>query len=192
MSRRGKRTPPHKPTSYGSGGAIDNKILRATVHGAGTLATSGIGALFFAISLDPSTLTGTDWADFSSTYDEFRVTGVTFQFYCAAPNSVTLNNSMVAIAFDNDSSVVPTTFSQVRQYANSRVFSALMNHNKGLPFAVTYWRPVAGAETPILWSDVATPATSVGSLQIGCTGLTVSTDYLYYTADYYLEFRGRR
>ncbi len=181
----------HRTAAY-DGGNSGNSIHRHIVHGAGTLTTSVGGVLNSALAVDPSTLTGTDWGDFSSLYDEFRVIGVRFRLISLATNSSALANNIGVCAFDNDSSNLVTSFSGVRQYGTSTVISAIFQHPRSAPFDITWWRPTSGAETTIPWSDVATPGTSVGSVQIYIDGLAATTSYLAYAIDLYTEFRGRR
>lgn len=165
-------------------------MLRITIHGATTLATNGAGAINGAFSMDPSAATATDWADISSTYDEFRVRGVRIRFIPLGPNSVTYLNGFVGVAFDNDSAGNPGSLSAVRQYSTSRLFPALWSNDKVVSF--TWWRPMRGSETTIPWYDVATPSGSPGSIQIYGDGLSASTSYFAYAIDYFCEFRGRR
>jgi hypothetical protein len=189
-SKRRSAGPPRQPTAYGVGGKIDNQIVRQTIHGAANLTSSGAGVIAVAIVLDPATIGNTDFSDFSGTYDEFRVTGASIHLISSLPNSTTLANNIAAIAFDNDSSSAPSSFSNVRQYNNSHVFSVVMTHDHGIPRTYTWWRPTAGSETTINWIDVN--STSPGSIQLYVDNLTFSTLYLTYAVELFVEFRGRR
>jgi len=183
----------HRPTQFGSDRKQDDTLVRATIHSATTLASSGAGIINGAFSMDPSAATGTDWADYSSTYDEFRVLGCRVSFISNQPNTLTSLVDLVAVAFDNDSAGNPGSLSAVRQYSTSRIFPAIWNNDKMYSF--TWWRPVRGQETTIPWIDVATPSGSPGSIQIyagGAGGLTASTTYFTYALEYFVEFRGRR
>ena len=190
MSKRRSTGPPHKSQSYGSGGRVDNQIIRATIHGASTLVSSAGGVIAVAIPMDPATVAGNDFTDFSGTYDEFRVIGTTIHLVSQIPNTTVSANNIAAIAFDNDSSAAPTSFTNVRQYNNSFVFSAVMTHDHGQARMYTWWRPTAGSETTINWVDVN--ATSAGSIQLYVDTLTASTTYFSYAVELYVEFRGRR
>jgi hypothetical protein len=159
------------------------------VHGINTFASSAGGIINTNITMDPSTLNGTDWADFSSTYDEFRVMGVRVTLVSTPVNVAAINNSMVAIAYDNDSAANPGSYTTVRQYSTCKLFPAVWTTK---PISFTWWRPVRGRETDIIWCDVATPATSFGSIIVYADSLTVSTNYLWYAIDMFVEFRGRR
>ncbi len=176
------------PQSFGSYESKDNTFVKATVHGSAVLSSNASGNLYASISLDPSTPADTDWADFSSTYDEFRVMGVRVTFTTVAPNANN-SNMLVAVAFDNDTSATPASYTAVRQYSTCKLVPAISTTK---PTICTWWRPTKGAETNIYWADVATPSTSLGSIQVAATLLTVSTQYLFYTIDYFVEFRGRR
>ncbi len=174
--------------------AQDNKIIRQTIHGFGSLASSAGGVIAAAIPLDPSALANSDWADFNSTYDEFRVIGCRLSLVSQGPAAApaTLANSVLALAFDNDSSVNPASFTTVQQYGTVQYRSVLMQHNQGLPMTLEWWRPTAGKETTIAWIDFGSASGSLGSIQVYATGLTASTTYLTYTVDLYCEMRGRR
>ena len=180
----------HRPSVYGSRGTSDNQVLRATVHGATTLSSTAAGIIAVAIPLDPGSLTGNDFNDFTSTYDEFRVLGATINIISMLPNTVLQNNNIAAIAFDNDSSANPGSFTAVRQYNNSHVFSAIMTHNKGDPLSFTWWRPTSGGGATINWIDVA--GTAPGSIQLYVDNLSLSTLYFAYAVELYIELRGRR
>ncbi len=182
-----KAGPPRNPRAYGAEEKQDTTLVRATVHGSGVLSSSAGGVLATAISLDPS-VTGSDWADFSSTYDEFRVIGAKISFSSTQPNN-NVNGNIVAVALDNDSASAPATFSAVQQYSTCRYFPALWT---GKLCSFEFWRPIKGAETAIIWDDVANPSGSLGSIQIYSGSLTASSTYLAYAVELYLEFRGRR
>ncbi len=179
---------PKNPQAYGSSQSQDRTFVRATVHSNGVLTSNASGDILVAITLDPSTGGNSDWADFSSTYDEFRVMGVEIVF-----SSISLNannaNYLGAIAFDNDSSSAPSNLTAVRQYATSTSMPAIWTT---LPIHKKFWRPQLGVETPIMWNDVANPSGSLGSIQIAFGSLSVSTQYLSYHVNMFLEFRGRR
>ncbi len=142
--------------------------------------------------MDPNALTGTDWADFTAVYDEFRVLGAHISLYSSFPNSTTASNNVAVIAFDNDSATAAGSFTAVRQFNNSKTFSALMTHNAGKGFEATWWRPTIGLETPIPWIDINSSSSSLGSILLYADGLNNSTTYLVYVIDLYVELRGRR
>jgi len=179
----------HNPGSYGRNNN-GNNIVRSTVNGAQSYISTAGGTLSIAVPLDPSTLTTTDWADFSATYDEFRVIGVEINLICRLPN-VTSANNIAVMAFDNDSTPAPT-FALVNSYGNSRIFSSIIVHEEGKPLTHRWWRPTAGARTEILWRDVANPSTSTGSIMFYADGLQASTAYWDVAYKFFCEFRGRR
>ena len=180
----------HKnPTHYGSGRSQDNTLVAATIHSLSVLTSSAGGVINTNFPMDPSTAVGTDWADFSSTYDEFRVMGVRITFVSAPVNLTNVNNSMVAVAFDNDSAANPGSYTAVRQYSTSKLFPAVWSTK---PLTFTWWRPTRGMETDIPWCDVATPSTSFGCIPLYVDTLSASSSYLWYALDYFVEFRGRR
>jgi hypothetical protein len=180
------------PRTYGSNLHSDNRIVRATIHGASTLSSNGAGILANAISMDPSALTGTDWADFSSTYDEFRVIGCEINIVSLFQNSVTAANNLLVVAYDNDSSTVPGSYSAALQYSTSNVTSVIFQHSGGAVKNYSWWRPTSGSETTIPWIDVAAPSGSVGAILLYAESVNLSAAYLAVSVKLFLEFRGRR
>lgn len=191
MSHVGKKTKKlaHKPQAYGAGQREDTTLVRATIHGETTLATTAGGVVNGYVNMDPSTLTNTDWADFSGTYDEFRVMGVRVTCTSIQANTA-VNNSFIALAFDNDSaSVSPGSLSAVRQYSTSKLLPAVWSTK---PISFTWWRPTQGGDTAILWCDVATPSQSLGQIPIYTSGLNGTSNYIFMLVEMFCEFRGRR
>ncbi len=178
----------HRSSAYGAQTSSDQTLLRTTVHGSDTVSSSAGGIIQYNISLDPSTAGGSDWSDFSSTYDEFRVMGVRVTVF-NRQFGVAVNGGAVAIAFDNDSGGNPASFTAVQQYSTCRYFPAVWT---GKPISFTWWRPTKGLETAITWDDVANPSTSLGSIPIYASGLSASTSYFQYVVEFFVEFRGRR
>ncbi len=193
MSKR-KTTggPPHNPSAFGAGLSSDNRIVRATIHGYGTFASDGAGKMAAAIQMDPSSLGSTDWADFSVAYDEFRVVGCRLRLASLLQNSITSVNNLMFLAFDNDSHATPTTYTQVQQYSTSVPSCTIFQHPAGGVWSKLWYRPTAGKETTIPWVDVATPSGSDGSIILYADTLTISTSYLVYAVELFVELRGRR
>jgi hypothetical protein len=142
--------------------------------------------------MDPGSVSNTDLADFNVTYDEFRVVGCRLKLFSAAPNSATNNSGIIGFCFDNDSASAPGSLSTVQQYGTYRPIPAIFLHDKGEPLSMSFWRPSAGKATDVPWIDIANPSGSLGSIRLYASGLSVSTTYLYYTIELYMEFRGRR
>lgn len=191
MPKHGKKTQKRahpSPAAFGAGTQQDQTLVRATVHGNFTLTSSAGGVIQYNISLDPSTLGATDWADFSSTYDEFRLLGARVTF-APVQFGVAVNGGLGAIAFDNDSGGNPANMSVVQQYSTCRYF--MVNGFTKL-YSFTWWRPTRGKETAVVWDDVANPSTSIGSIPIYAGGLSANTIYLSLAVEFFIEFRGRR
>jgi len=176
------------PKHYGFGLSKDDTLLSTTIHGTYTYSTTAGGVLAQGMVLDPNALNNNDFADFSSTYDEFRVMGAKVTITNVSPNANNLN-SLVAVAFDNDSAGTPSSYSSVRQYSTCRLTNALIT---GQPSSFIWWRPTRGKETNIPWVDVAAPSGSVGSMPFYGDGLTASTAYWYIAVELFIQFRGRR
>jgi hypothetical protein len=190
MKKSGSNNLSHRPSVYGAGLRVDNQIHRCTIHGNGTLTSTAGGVILQALSLDPNAY-GVDYIDYNGTYDEFRVIGARLSLVSLTTTAVSANSTLM-IAFDNDSAAAPASSTIVQQYSSSSVNSAIMTHTEGKPLIKEFWRPQSGGDTSIVWCDVAAPATSVGSIQIGVNGLTPATAYLNYAVELFCEFRGRR
>jgi hypothetical protein len=182
----------HNPRTYGAGLRSDNRIIRATVNGAATISSNGAGIINSVISMDPSALTGTDWADFSSTYDEFRVLGGEIELVSQFQNSITASNNLLVIGYDNDSTAAQTSYTGALQYSTSNVTSAIFQHSGGATKRYTWWRPTSGGETAVLWTDVAAPSGSPGGMYLYAESLNLSAAYLAVAVKLFVEFRGRR
>ena len=170
----------------------DNQIVPAVIHGFTTVSSSAGGVINASISMDPSSVSNTDWADFSSTYDEFRVLGARLKVMAMNPNSNSLADGLCVVAFDNDSSAALSSFGQGQQYNTAVIFPLIYQSVNGRMLTATWYRPTAGKETTIPWIDVASSSNSPGAILFYATGLTASTLYSSYTVELLLEFRGRR
>ena len=141
-----------------------------------------------SISLDPSTISNTDFTDMTANYDEFRVLGARLKLVSVAPNSTTNTNGFVAIVFDNDSNSSLSSFTGAQQYNTCKLIPAIFLGVQKM----TWYRPTSGSETTIPWIDVNTSSSSAGGILFYATGLTASTAYLSYCVELLIEFRGRR
>jgi hypothetical protein len=166
--------------------------VRAVIHGSQAVSTSGVGVINTVINMDPSLVSGTDWADYSTTYDEFRVLGVKCQIVSTQQFSVTAVNAAAVVIYDNDDTTALTGFNEGRQYSTHHVISAVMMHPQGRPWAATWTRPTSGQLNSIPWIDIGAPTTSPGAIKFYAGGLTVSASYFVVMTDFYVEFRGRR
>jgi hypothetical protein len=180
------------PRTYGAGLSSDNRLLRVTINGALTISSNGAGIVNTVITMDPSALTGTDWADFSSTYDEFRVLGGEIDMVSNFQNSITAANNLLVIGYDNDSTAAQTSYTGALQYSTSNVTSAIFQHSGGKVKRYYWWRPTAGGETTIPWSDVATPSGSPGGMYLYAESLNLSAAYFAVAVKLFVELRGRR
>ena len=170
----------------------DNRIIPGIIHGYTTISSSAGGVINASISMDPSSVSNTDWADFSVTYDEFRVLGVRLRLMSTSPNTTSANEGLVVICFDNDSSGALSTFTEGQQYSTAFIVPSIFQQTNGKMATYTWYRPTAGKETTIAWCDVATPSTSTGAVKFYSSGLTASTQYFSYAVELLCEFRGRR
>lgn len=142
--------------------------------------------------MDPSTISNTDWSDYNTVYDEFRVLGVRIKLMSTSPNTTSANEGLVVMVFDNDSSSSLSSFTTGQQYNTAVIFPSIFQSTNGRMLERTWYRPTSGRQTAQVWYDVATPSSSPGGVLFYATGLTASTQYLAYAVDLLVEFRGRR
>jgi hypothetical protein len=157
----------------------------------GALSTSGSGTLAGNVNMDPSS--SSDWSTLiSNYYDEFRVVAVRAYLTSSQQFSITSKNCPIVVFMDNDSSA-SIGYTTAIQYANKSLIPAIFAHSDGKVWRRVFKRPET-QDSPILWSDVATPSGSLGSLQIvsPVAGLTASTEYFQLQLEYLIEARGRR
>lgn len=169
----------------------DNQhITRQRLVVSGGLATAATTIINTTIPMSP---TGTsEWASFIALYDEFRVLGVRLTMVPLQQGSVTTLNGSIVVVFDNDDTTALTSYNAGLEYDTARPFSLIWYQNQGKLFQQAWSRPTAGANTPVIWTDVAAPTTQPGSIKFYSSGGTASTSYINYNLEYFIEFRGRR
>ncbi len=144
--------------------------------------TGGVTGINYQLALDPSAFQ--DWTPMSQLYDEFRVLGGKVTY---TPINIFINaNLPMYCIFDNDSTPAIASDNEATSYPNCRV------HNSIVPFVYPFKRPET-ATSPVLWRDVATPATSVGSITFfQTTGFTGALNIGQTMTEIIVQFRGRR
>ncbi len=144
--------------------------------------TGGVTGINYQLALDPSAFQ--DWTSFSAIYDEFRVLGGKVTY---TPINIFINaNLPMFCLFDNDSTPTLASDNECTSYPNCRV------HNSIVPFVYPFKRPET-ATSPVLWRDVATPASSVGSISFfQTTGFTGTLNLGQTMTEILVQFRGRR
>lgn len=142
------------------------------------------GTLNFPVSLDASSYD--DWSSISSMFDEFRVLGGKLHFVPDNRYSKSVSLTTPAVMFfDNDNSTSSVTaYNQAFQYRSS-IVGAVDD-----PMTLSWRRP--GVTASAYWTDVASPASSVGSATIFSAGLSASTTYGLLFAEIMVEARSRR
>jgi hypothetical protein len=160
------------------------------LHNAAGIASDGAGTMSGVISLDPSA--AQDWSIIANYYDEFRVIAVRLHIVSLQQFSVTAANGLIVILMDNDSSTVQT-YVNALQYANKRWSPAIFAHTNGMTHNLLFQRPV-NLQSPIDWIDVATPASSLGTIQFisSPASLGLGLNYFNVGVEYMVEARGRR
>lgn len=173
----------------------DNKIYPVRLSVANTMSTSVGGALNNTFILDPSS--SSDWANYATIYDEFRVIGVRIRMVSLQQYSVTNANGIGVIVFDNDDTTALTSVQNGLELDTHRIFSAVFQHaalgddNKDGCLTFVWKRPTS-KDSPILWQDIGGPSGSLGAVKLYVGGLQGSTAYLQYAFEWFTEFRGRR
>lgn len=166
----------------------DNRIYKRRLALVGTITSDAVNRINTVITMNPST--SNDWASVSALYDEFRVVGCRLQLVSRTQNTVTLASNAVFVLFDNDDTGVLTSYDEAANYQNSSIIPALFNNAHTYKFK--YARPSAGMETSLPWSDIATPATSLGAIKMYADTLSATTNYFSYMIEWAVEFRGVR
>jgi len=160
------------------------------MHNAIGVASDGAGTISKVVNLDPSA--SQDWGLISNYYDEFRVVAIRVYVLSLQQYSVTKLNGLLVALMDNDTTTA-ATYVNALQYANKQYIPAVFGHANGRMCVLTFKRP-EDKTSPIVWCDVATPASSLGSFQIisSPVSLTATTDYFNLGFEYMIEARGRR
>ncbi len=148
--------------------------------------STGLSYIYSGITMNPTSYS--DWSSFAALFDEFRVIGGKYTFYPYYAYSTT-DIGLVALAFDNESTGVPTSFDQVVQYTNGKVVP-LQSHPRASH--LTFKRP--NMTPSAYWVDCATPANSLGIVMIATqdTNTTNGRGILYSYMELHVEFRSRR
>ncbi len=136
----------------------------------------------YQVSMDPST--NAEWSSLAALYDEFRVLGGLMVYHPI--NRYTVNSNPLYVCYDNDSTPTLASINDVFDYPNARSWTSCDS------FKYKWQRPNS-ANSPVLWSDVATPSGSKGALTIFTTtsfGSTFNVGQAIF--EFLIEFRGRR
>jgi hypothetical protein len=169
----------------------NNRIYKMRVVNSGTLASAAVtGVINAQVTLNPSG--AAEWSSISTLYDEFRVCGVRISLIPSQINTVTNAQGILVMAFDNDDATALTSVNSGLEYDTCQILQAIWDPKSASASQYSWSRPTSGNSTAIIWCDVATPTQSVGSVKFYSSTLTVSTLYIAYTIEYFIEFRGRR
>jgi hypothetical protein len=169
----------------------NNLIYHQRVVNSGTLASAAVtGVINAQITFNPSG--AAEWTQLSALYDEFRVVGVRMSLIPAQINTVTNAQGILVMVFDNDDATALTSVNSGLEYDTCHVLQAIWDPTRADACQYRWARPTSGNNTAVVWCDVATPTQSVGSVKFYSSVLTVSTLYISYVVEYFIEFRGRR
>ncbi len=167
--------------SHGLGQHYKTKIKIAS-----TIASAGLASVFGYTTMDPSGFS--DWTSFAALFDEFRILRGVIH-YRTVWNCSTSDQGLMAVAFDNDSASIPSTFDGIVQYGTSKTFPVQM---AGRTTSYEFKRP--NITPSAYWTDVASPSGSLGSVQYATVDSTTTNGrgILYQVVEYEIEFRSRR
>ncbi len=97
-------------------------------------------------------------------------------------------NGLVAVTYDFNDSITPTSMPDVLAQGNRQLFQALST-DRAL-YHYNFKTPTAGSNTAIIWYQTSLPGVT-GSIKFASTFLTPSRDYCEIIIDLYVQFRGR-
>lgn len=180
---------PHIPRGFKSLATKEMVGRPFVLHQLGTLTSSAGGTITTVLSMDPSGFP--DWGQIVNYYDEFRVMGVRLILMCVQQTSIATTQNLGWIVFDNDDTSVIGSGNSGAQFVHKYVVPSQFTHINGKSPELMFKRPVSKT-SPVIWRDVAAPATSDGSIKFYFDGLSVSTKYFQYYVEYFVEARGRR
>jgi hypothetical protein len=159
---------------------ITRKLTYATNQ-----SSSGAGIINTVITLAPNSYS--DWSAFAGLYDEWRTLGFRIKFFCQQQNSLTVQSQPVIVVYDNDDNgTALTTLTQGMDYRVNKEFASVWD-NQNFP-TLTAYRSLEAADGN--WSTTANPGAYPNSFKIYSTGLTASTQYLAFTIELVIQFRG--
>lgn len=164
------------------GGATE--IIRRKLTRYGYISSDAGGRINTIVNLDPSV--ASDWSSFSSLYDEWRLIGARIKFWAFQPNSVTAIASVLISVFDNDdASTALVNYSNGQDYQTHKEFNTIWNTGKPETLVGISNLPSNGG-----WASTGLPSSNPRSFKLYADTLTASTQYLTYTMELAVEFRG--
>ncbi len=110
---------------------------------------------------------------------------------CNRPLADTANVALLRLAFDNDSSSVPTSLDDIAGYSEIMDLSTCWNTGNVKKF--NFLRPsIRGTpQTASMWYNETSPSSVPGSVKYYASGLNASTYYINYALDLLVEFQMR-
>jgi len=153
------------------------------------LTSDGSGVMAGTIVMDPSGCA--EWSSFAAIFDQFRVLGGQVSFCSVLPVSSTANNSLMRLAFDNDSTTTPTSYADLSSYSEVADWPVIFT--SGAMKRFSFRRPVTGG-TPDqgnIWYNETSPSSSPGGVKLFANGCTATTTYFKYWVDLLVEFQMR-
>ncbi len=155
--------------------------IRLVVTGA--LAADGSGTVATTLGLNPSTYS--EWSSVAALFDEFRV--ITGKFHFTPTNRYNRASTDVVravdVVFDNDSAPTLASYNDAAEYANVK------QEGQSDPYVYAFRRP--NITPSAYWTDVSSPANSLGSVALYSAGNTNSIALGIYMMEIFVEFRGR-
>jgi hypothetical protein len=165
-------------------GEQSDVIVRKLTN-SGLLASNGAGIIANTLSLNPTSYSG--WSSLAPIYDEFRVVGARIRFFSHQANSATNATSTAVVVFDNDdNSTNLTALNDGLDYRVNHMFGAVWD--TGLGKQLTAYRTPIAADGN--WLSTGNASALPCSFKVWCGNLSVSTNYLDWTIELVVQFRG--
>jgi hypothetical protein len=169
-------------------------VHKFDVQSAGTISTTGAGALFATLSIDPNTTSYLEWSTLALLFDEVKAYRASLVLITASPNS-TGTNIQVPIAVAVDQQNISASYTQasaiLRLAGSDFISSNLMTSGSGRYERRDKFCPRQWGTTQVP-SEHSPPTGCVGAYALGgfVTG-TVSVAYFSYVLCVKMEFRAR-
>jgi len=163
-------------------------ITRVTTQ-IGALSSSAGGVINNIVSLNPSS--SSDWSTLAVLYDEWRLIGAEIKLFCNVCNSVTSQAQPAVMVYDNDdASTALTSVGNGLDYLYKIQFSTIWDNNRYPTLRVVTYSS-ADSSSGRAWTTTGSPALLPCSFKMYSSGNSASTNYLTYTLQLVLEFRGQ-
>jgi hypothetical protein len=156
---------------------------------AGTVSSAAVtGNINTVVNLRPDFMDG--WGGIYPLYDEWRLVGAQIKVFCAQQNSLTVLSVPTIVVYDNDDGASAlTTVTGALDYRVKMQFASIWDNNR-FPTLRANCYSAADPNSGRLWATTATPLANPCSFKFYANGGTPSTQYIQYTVEAVVQFRG--